>query len=157
LRSALARNALSCLLKWITSHEVSFEPICEHVAASLLTLVSAQRAKHFIADLCGQCFAEMIAAIPVARAVAICTNEPRRRKHCGPRTQLALAIAGLAARTADCSGLLRPLAALVRDRSPDVRNAAKAAIVACRSKCQDFARALEALPDEDRSALRSAL
>jgi hypothetical protein len=157
LRSALAKNALKCLLNWITWNEISFEPICEHIAESLLTLISAQRVKHFIADLSGQCFAEMIAAIPVAKAVAICTNEQRRRKHDGPRTQIALAITGLAARTTNCSGLLRTLAALVRDKCPDVRNAARAAIAACRSKCQDFGRALDALPDEDRAALRSAL
>jgi hypothetical protein len=157
LRSALAKNALNCLIKWITWREISFAPICEHVAESLLTLVSVQRVKHFIADLSGQCFAEMIAAIPVAKAVAICTNEQRRRKNDGPRTHIALALTGLAARTTDCSGLLRPLVPLVRDKCPDVRNAAKAAIVACRSQCQDFGLVLGALPQEDQVVLRSAL
>jgi hypothetical protein len=159
LRSALAKSALTCLLSWIATPQITFVAVCDRVADILLTLVATQKAKHFIADLSGQCFRGLMAAVPASKAVAVCALEQRRRRHEGPRLQIALAMKELVARAADCAAMLRPLAALVRDKAPEVRNAARAAITDCRTRFPKFRQIVEeSLQDEEnRAVVLSAL
>jgi hypothetical protein len=158
LRSALARNALNCLLKWIGMGSIHFEDVADRAAMAFLGLVSSQRDKHFIAELAGQCFAALMMTIPAAKAVAICIHE-HRTKHDAPRARVAAAMAELVPRMTDCSPFIRPLLVLLRDKNPDVRSAAKAAVAACRARFPNFAHMLEAnVPSlEDRAVLATAL
>jgi hypothetical protein len=157
-RSALAKNALGCLLKWIGIREINFDPGADRCAADLLGLLSARYDKHFITNLAGQCLTALFAAIPASHAIAICLNE-HRRKHDLPRMHVANAIHGLVPRIGECQSILRPLAVLIRDKNPDVRKAAKAALAACHVKFPNIAALIETCvpTEDDRSTLRSNL
>jgi Na+/phosphate symporter len=157
-RSALAKAALNCLLKWIGIRGINFEPFADRCATSLLSLLSARYDKHFIANLAGQFLAALFAAIPVSRAVAICVSE-HRRKHDLPRLHIANLMQGLVPRLTECTLVLRPLATLIRDKNPDVRKAAKATLAACHAKFPNLPTLIEGgvSTEDDRVALRSAL
>jgi hypothetical protein len=147
------------LSNWIAAPQITFDAICDRVADNLLTLVATQKAKHFIADLSAHCFRGLMAAVPATKAVAVCALEQKRRRHEGPRLQIALALRELGGRTTSCTAMLRPLAALVRDKSPEVRSAARATIADCCTRFPRFRHIVEQSlqNEEDRAALLSVL
>jgi hypothetical protein len=155
LRSALAKNALSCLEKWIGMKEIDFEGVSEMCAATLLTLVSSQKSKHFISELSGDCFRNLIDSISVDKAVDIVVNE-YRRKHEDARAQIALAMSSLVFRMTDHSALLKALVALVKDKNPEVRKAARASVSGIRGKSRNFAQLLSNLSEEEKTVLMDA-
>lgn len=133
LRSALAKNALTCLLNWIDLPDIDFEPMADMCASSLLTLVASQKSKHFISELSGKCFAAMMASITPGKAADILNNE-HKRKHEDARAQVASCMLALVDRLSDCSVLLPALSELVADKNPDVRKSARAAMAAIEAR-----------------------
>ena len=133
LRSALAKNALTCLLNWIDIRDIDFEPIADMCASSLLTLVASQKSKHFISELSGKCFSAMMESISPGKAADILNNE-HKRKHDDARVQVAASMLKLVERLDDSSVLLTSLSDLVADKNPDVRKSARAAMNAIEEK-----------------------
>jgi hypothetical protein len=84
------------LSNWIAAPQITFDPICDRVADTLLTLVATEKAKHFTADRSGQCFRGLRAAVRATKAITVCAVEQKRRRHDGPRLQIALALRDLA-------------------------------------------------------------
>jgi HEAT repeat protein len=157
LRSALAKNALSCFEKWIGIRELDFEAVSEMCASSLLTLVSSQKSKAFLSGLSGDCFRNLMDRISLDKAVDILVNE-HRRKHEDQRIQIAMAMSSVVLRMTDHSALLRPLIALVKDKNPNVREAARTAISGIRARSRNFGQLLSSnLNEEERTVLMKAL
>jgi hypothetical protein len=135
---------------------MDLDQIADLCAGSLLGLIVSHKDKHFISDLAGQCFAQMLDSVSVTVASAILVAE-HRRKHDDARAHVALAMVKLAGRMTDFSHVLKPLVTLMKDRNPNVRKSARLAVGTVRSRARNFAQMVDTFEnEEDRSALLEA-
>lgn len=158
LRSALAKNALNCLLSWIKNPAISFENVADMAGTGLLQILTTSKSKHFIAELSGECFVTMIDSITVQRAAEMLTRE-RNRKHAEARAKIAFAMNSVAQRLDDPSILLKSLVALVKDANPDVRKNSRTAIQTIAMKSSNFRTMVinNFANEEDRNTVYDAL
>jgi hypothetical protein len=155
VRSALAKNALGCILKLLNSG-LHFDPIADMCGGSLLGLVISHKDKHFISELAEQCFAQLLESLSPAVAIDILVGE-HRRKHDDARVQVAAAMVKVVPRVTDFARLSRPLVSLLKDRNPNVRKFARAAVSAVRLRARNFDEIVQMFEsEEERKALLEA-
>ena len=135
LRSALAKNALNLLLKWVEMPSISCENVADILAAGLLQLQTSSH--HFIADLASQCFLKLLDNVSQQKAVSI-LNKEYRRKHGLARAKVAEGIGRILPRLSDFSQILKPLLELANDATQEARKPAKDAIIEIATKTKNF-------------------
>ena len=153
LRSALAKNALNLLLKWVEMPKINCENVADILAAGLLQLQTSSH--HFIAELASQCFLKLLDNISPQRAVSI-INKEYRRKHGLARAKVAEGIVRILPRLTDYGPILKPLAALANDATQEARKPAKDAIAEIARKTKNFSALVKTTlvkEDEQRSIL----
>jgi hypothetical protein len=125
LRSALAKNALSCIGKLAVHFGAGFTPFFESTVSDLLGLLSPS--KKFLAALARDAICEMAERVNRRRALDFLAGDHSKRGGAA-RIQIAMCLENMCRECEDPGCLMKPIGAMLTDANPDVRKYAKEAV-----------------------------
>jgi hypothetical protein len=131
IRSALSKNALTCLWKLAEHFGSSFTPFFEGIVTQLLSLLSPS--KKFLAALARDSISAILDRVNRRKALEFLTGD--HSKHgAAARIHLALCMENMCLDCEDPGYLMKGLGAMLTDANPDVRKHARNAVMALEGK-----------------------